>query len=388
MKTQRRLAASNPHPRAAHSPAVLGRGSNGVPAPEVLSPSTRSTPAEGHDIVVIGASTGGVEALEYLASRLPADFPASVFVVLHVPPSPTSRLPEILTRVGALPAQHAVHGEKIRRGHIYIAPPDNHLALVGNRLHVTRGPKENGHRPAVDPLFRSAARAFGNRVVGVVLTGARDCGSAGLLAIKAFGGVAVVQDPAQALCPDMPRNALAHNAVDHVAPLSDIPALLVQLAQQPPTIEAPARDLDADEAARAQPAHIVCPACGGDMIETDINGLIRFSCHVGHVYSTEGMLADQARALEAALWTAVRTLQESGDLAQRMAQRSPGDLARAFDEKAAAMRYHGEVIRDMLLHKSVLRVADASRATAESKPRARAKARTKRPQVNGKRVKR
>lgn len=382
MKTHRRSSASRSLP-------VLARGRDGagpkaVPLKRALAPAT----ADGHDIVVIGASMGGVEALEYIASRLPADFPGTLFVVLHIPPSPTSRLPEILTRVGALPAQHAVHGEKIQRGHIYIAPPDNHLAVVNNRLHVTRGPKENGHRPAVDPLFRSAARAFRNRVVGVVLTGARDCGSAGLLSIKAFGGVAVVQDPAQAMCPDMPRSAIALNAVDHVTPLSDIPALLVHLAQQPPQAHTPVRDIDADEAAVARPAHVVCPACGGDMIETEANGLMRFSCHVGHAYSIEGMLADQARALEAALWTAVRTLQESGDLAQRLAQRSPGDMARAFEEKAAAMRYHGEVIRDMLLHKAMLRPVDASKTTDNSKSGTRPRARTKRPPKNGKRVKR
>src|SRR5581483_7752936 len=144
---------------------------------------------QGHDIIVIGASAGGVEALIALARQFPSDFPASVFIVLHIAPYPPSMLPDILNKAGVLPASHAVHGEPIERGHIYVAPSDSHMMLQAGSLRVVRGPKENGHRPAVDPLFRTAARFYHSRVIGVILTGALDCGTAGLMAIKSFGGL-------------------------------------------------------------------------------------------------------------------------------------------------------------------------------------------------------
>jgi two-component system, chemotaxis family, protein-glutamate methylesterase/glutaminase len=171
-----------------------------------------------HDIVVVGASAGGVEALIRLVASVPAQLPAAVFVVLHVPPSGTSALPDILGRSGPLPAGHVKDGEPIEHGRIYVAPPDHHLLLRPGHVHLARGPRENGHRPAVDPLFRSAAREYATRVVGMVLSGALDDGTAGLVASRARGGLAVVQDPADALYSGMPVNALHHVAVDHVLP--------------------------------------------------------------------------------------------------------------------------------------------------------------------------
>ena len=195
-----------------------------------------------HGIVVVGASAGGVEALAELAASLPSELSAAVFVVLHLPPTGTSALPEILHRHGPLPAAHVKDGEPIQPGRIYVAPPDHHVLLRTGHVHLSRGPRENGHRPAIDPLFRSAAREYATRVIGLVLSGALDDGTAGLLAIKSRGGIAVVQDPADALYPGMPSNALGHVPVDHVLPAASIGKLLARLiaASAEPPSELPA----------------------------------------------------------------------------------------------------------------------------------------------------
>src|SRR5688500_11634716 len=183
-------------------------------------------------ILVIGGSAGGVEALIRIAGQLPRDLPAAVFVALHFPVYSTSMLPRILERAGDLPAAHASDGARIEPGRIYVAPPDRHLIVLRQSVHVVRGPRENGHRPAIDPMFRSAAIAHGNRVVGVVLTGNLDDGTAGLLAIKRRGGIAIVQNPTEALFPSMPASALEHVDVDFVLPLSAIGDQLRALAEE------------------------------------------------------------------------------------------------------------------------------------------------------------
>lgn len=328
------------------------------------------------DIVVIGASTGGLEALRQLLRPLPADFPAAFFVALHTHTSASSRLPEILNGGGPLKAAYAIHGEPIEHGRVYVAPPDNHLMLDRDFVHVVRGPRENGHRPAVDPLFRSAARAYGARVIGVLLTGALDCGTAGLMMIKAQGGTAVVQDPDEAVQPDMPRNAIAHVDVDHVLSLAHIGPLLVRLVCDAARVPETAAGVElADvEAATAQPADIACPSCGGVMTESTVNGLTRFRCHTGHAFSLEALVAEQARALEGSLWAAVRALQESETLARRMATHASADLEQRFEEKAEAMKRHAGRIRNMLLGGRELTSADAP--TARSHPRRKSKAAT------------
>src|SRR3954470_2925577 len=183
-----------------------------------------------HDIIVIGASAGGVETLKALVRGLPAELPAAVFVVLHVAPGGPGYLPQILAKAGPLPASFPEDGEAIANGRIYVAPPDHHLLLEPGRVRVVRGPKENRHRPAADPLFRSAAWAYGPRVIGVVLSGTLDDGAAGLWAIKSCGGVAIVQDPEDALFDEMPASALASVDADHVAPLEELPLILAELA--------------------------------------------------------------------------------------------------------------------------------------------------------------
>jgi len=186
----------------------------------------------GHEIIVVGASAGGVEALMQLVREFPADLPASVFIVLHIPAQSPSLLAGILSRAGLMKAVHPVDYQKIEHGCIYVAPPDHHLLIENGFMRVVRGPQEKRHRPAIDPLFRSAAVAYGSQVVGVVLTGALDDGTAGLLAVKQRGGVAIVQDPREARYPDMPKSALAHVNVDYCLPIAQIGQVLVQLAHE------------------------------------------------------------------------------------------------------------------------------------------------------------
>ncbi|MEA2708691.1 MAG: two-component system, chemotaxis family, protein-glutamate methylesterase/glutaminase, partial [Phycisphaerales bacterium] len=280
----------------------------------------------GHDIICIGASAGGVEALMTIARALPADLPASVFMVLHISPYARSMMPDLLRRAGPLPAEHARHGEAIQPGRIYIAPPDHHLILKRDSLSVTRGPQENGVRPSVDVTFRSAAAAFRNRVVGVVLTGNLDDGTAGLVAIKRVGGVAIVQDPNEAMYPGMPTSAVQNVDVDHVVPLAEIGPLLARIARQP-VEEVMASEPDEQMGFEAQianmereaihkemrpgaPSGFACPDCHGTLFEIREGQLARFRCRVGHAYSPESLLAAQSNGIEAALWTALRALEE------------------------------------------------------------------------------
>ena len=323
-----------------------------------------------HDIVVVGASAGGVEALADLAASLPADLPAAVFVVLHVPPTGTSALPDILSRQGPLAATHVKDGEPVELGRIYVAPPDHHVLLRTGHVHLTRGPRENGHRPAVDPLFRSAAREYGTRVIGVVLSGALDDGTAGLLAVKARGGLAVVQDPADALYPSMPASALEHARVDHVQPVPAMGALLARLIVEPAG-EAPAPapadmnvevevegfSLDATEGEHpGMPSGFSCPDCNGVLWEIQDGGLQRFRCRVGHAWSPESLLIQQSEELEAALWIALRSLEERAALALKLAEparrRGHSITASRFEEQAAEAQRATRLVRTFLLDRA------------------------------------
>ena len=322
----------------------------------------------GHDIIVIGTSAGGVDALRELVRHLPPDLPAAIFVVMHIPADSQSILPQILSHNGPLPARHGVDGEAIEYGRIYVAPPDHHLLVERERVRLVRGPKENRSRPAADPLFRSAARAYGPRVVGVVLTGGLDDGTAGLLAIKQRGGVAVAQDPAEALYPGMPRNALENVEVDYCLPLSEIPPLLAQLATTPAPDEAACplpeslkieSGIQRREEAHmedieklGQPSVFTCPECNGVLWELRDGELLRFRCHVGHAFSAESLLAEQSESLEAALWAALRALEEQAALHGRMARkaglRDQDVLAGRFRQNAQDLERHAEVIRQIL----------------------------------------
>ncbi len=324
-------------------------------------PTVEDAPAH-RDIVVVGASEGGTEALSAFVAGLPVDLPAAVFVTLHSHASSESRLPEILTRHGALRARHAIHGERIAAGRIYVAPPDNHLMLRPGYVQVVRGPKENGFRPSVDALFRTASIAYGPRVIGVVLTGNLDCGTAGLLSIKARGGTALVQDPGEAAVPEMPRSAIDHVAVDQVAGVTALAARVVELtaapappapAQVPPEIA----ELEGDEPGLA--AEIVCPICQGKLTETSVGGFSSFRCHVGHAFSLESVAAEQAEEVERALWASVRALEESARLANRLSASTAGEMRQRFVEREETQLQQAGVIRRLLLAGGTLSETDA-----------------------------
>ncbi|HLH25031.1 MAG TPA: chemotaxis protein CheB [Chloroflexota bacterium] len=322
----------------------------------------------GHDLIVVGASAGGVEALAELVRGLPRSIPAAVCIVLHLPADSTSLLPQILGRAGVLPTVHARDGELLRHGHVYVAPPDSHLVVEPGRLRLVAGPRENGHRPSVDVLFRTAAQVYGPRVIGVVLSGTLDDGTAGLLAIKRRGGLAVVQQPADARYPGMPQSALEHVVVDQVLPVRDMPAMLTRLAREqvPEEVPAPSGEL-AEEIRAAElsmerlnrgdypgaPSVYTCPECSGSLWELRDGELLRYRCRVGHAYTAESLLAGQAGMVEAALWAALRALEEKASLAARLVQQSNARgyqlAAVRFAEQEEDARQRAAVIRRALL---------------------------------------
>jgi two-component system, chemotaxis family, protein-glutamate methylesterase/glutaminase len=324
----------------------------------------------GHDIIVIGASAGGVEALITLVRAQPADLPAAVCIVLHLPAQSPSMLPSILERAGRLPTVQARDGMAIKHSSIYVAPPDQHLLIERGRLRVVHGPRENRHRPSVDPLFRSAARIYGPRVLGVILTGALYDGTAGLQAIKQRGGLAIVQDPADALYPGMPHSAVENVAVDYILPLAEIAPLLAQLAAQP--ADGAAAPAVTDEMAQelkvtemdmemmtgddhpGTPSAFSCPECGGVLWELRDKDPIRFRCRTGHAYSPESMLAGQSEVLEEALWVALKTLEEQVSFSRRLGHqardRGHHRVAARFDERLRDAEQRIAIIRQVLVN--------------------------------------
>ena len=324
------------------------------PAPSPADKPASPGAAVQRDIVVVGASAGGVEALGTLVPGLPPELPAAVFVVLHVSPGGTSVLPQILSRKTRLQVSSARDGEAIERGHIYVAPPDHHLLMEADRVVVTRGPRENGVRPAIDPLFRSAARAYGSRVIGAVLSGTLDDGTAGLKMIADAGGACLVQS--DAIYPSMPRHAQEYDSPLAV-PIAEMADAVCGMLDEPvsePAGAAPSdnpgptdageRADDTDPRAGALTA-LTCPECGGALWEHQEGGVVRYLCHVGHSYAPDSLDAAQSDALEMALWAAVRSLQERGDLFRRLARRTHGER---FEEKARTADEHAAVLRKLV----------------------------------------
>ena len=290
--------------------------------------------------------------------------------MLHIGANGLGILPEILEQAGCLPAANAKDGEMFEPGHIYVAPPDHHLLLERPRyLRVTRGPKENRSRPAVDPLFRSAAYAFGPRVIGVILTGGLDDGTAGLWSIKSRGGTAIVQDPEEAVAPSMPLSALKHVSVDHCMRLEEIAPLLVKLSRTPveekevlPMTKEMETEINIAKEANAmesgimdwgEPSYYVCPECHGVLLQLKEGSNLRFRCHTGHAYSMESLLAEFNERIEESLWSAMRSLEETVLLMRHMAahfsEHGPQAAAEQLMNKSKEAEQRSESIRKMVM---------------------------------------
>jgi two-component system chemotaxis response regulator CheB len=350
---------------------------------QLLKTNTTKAP---RDIVVIGASAGGVEALLELAGMLPADFPAPIFVVQHVPAYSNSILPQLLSRVSALPAKHPRSGEVIEPGTIYIAPPDHHLLVEGDHVLVTRGPKENRFRPSIDALFRSAAYTYGARVIGVVLTGYLDDGTSGLWAVQRMGGLAVVQDPHDASFPAMPTNALEYVEADHLVPLAQLAALLSRLTAEQPEVHKPsiskeelslleieftiAKQDNAFEMGIIDKGNLTpftCPDCHGALTQLVEGNIIRYRCHTGHAYTINALLSEVTDSVESMLYQSMRGLEETKMLLQNIgnhfAKEDKTQIAEVFFRKAAETGKQARVI-----HKSIL---DHEALSGDLKPSAK-----------------
>lgn len=322
---------------------------------------------------MIGASAGGFEAIQQLVASLPAGLQASIFIVWHMSPNVRGILPEVLNRKGAIPATHAINMEEIRPGHIYVAPPDYHLLIEKDRVRISRGPKENRFRPAVDPLFRSAAFAYGPRVIGVILSGALDDGTAGLWAIKAYGGLAVVQDPADAAVSAMPQNAMQAVHVDYKAPIAEMAALLARLAgEEVPdgnghdkgnmdrrtemevsvAMENESIKFNLLNEGRLTP--YTCPECHGVLAAFSEGARMRFRCHTGHAFSADSLLATITENIEESLWSAIRSIQESERLLNHMgdhfAEINQPKLAAMYFKKAKEAASRAHIVRQAVLN--------------------------------------
>ena len=332
-------------------------------------------------IILIGGSAGALRALKVILPMLPKDLPAAVLIVTHIG-SQKSIVPDILGRTSALPVRHAIDGEPIVAGRVLVAPPDEHLTVIAKDgrayVRLIRGPKENHCRPAIDPLFRSAASVFGENTIGVILSGYLDDGTVGLQAVKACGGLAIVQDPIEAEALDMPASALEHVNIDRVLPLSEIgPALGVLAAQAPPAgnggkdsvsdipnwIEVENRltgegsDMD-DLEHIGKPSTLTCPDCSGALWEMGHAGPLRYRCHTGHGFTARVLETLQRDAVEDAIWGAVRALHEQEQLFSKLRDRErqsgQADRAAEYEAKALQARAHSQTLREVISKRALV----------------------------------
>jgi two-component system chemotaxis response regulator CheB len=335
---------------------------------------------ENHNIVAIGGSAGSFSVLREIVAEFPADLPAAVLVVFHVGNGP-SILPSLLNESGKLPARFAQDGERVERGRIYVAPPDQHLLVEDGLIVLRRGPRENSSRPAIDPLFRSVAATHGSRVIGVVLSGALSDGAAGIVAIKRCGGIAVVQDPSDADHPSMPQSAIEATEVDYIKPSYAMGQLIVRVvneAASPRAVVPSDIRQEADIAAHgvmgtyestAATEHgtpvFSCPDCGGPLSIVE-DQIVRFRCAVGHAHTADTLLATKSRELEHALWVAFRTNRERAALLRKMAgdaqARRQFKAAEIWNQRAAEFEQHAKVIHELLISSNAVE----SRVPAET----------------------
>jgi two-component system chemotaxis response regulator CheB len=321
--------------------------------------------SEGRDIIVIGASAGGLEVLDEVVGQLPTDLPASIFIVQHLAPENTGEA--LLHRLGrnkAFGCKLAENGEFFRPGRIYIAPPDSHMLVKETRILVTKGARENRYRPAIDPLFRSAAVTHGPRVIGFILSGMLDDGTAGLIAIRKCGGVTIVQDPKDAAYPDMPQSALNNLKIDYCVPAAEIGALLEKLSKErhgeataiPNDIRVEAKiaervlsDVEQVNALGSQVPYN-CPNCGGVLWEMHNQDIRRYRCHTGHSFTAAALLVSQSERIEETLWISLRMFEERKNLLNNMAQKeSRSKVKTDYTRRAKETQVHIERIRAMLL---------------------------------------
>jgi two-component system chemotaxis response regulator CheB len=343
------------------------------------------------DIIVVGGSAGALDALRAMLGELPRDLAAAVLVVVHLPPTSPTRFAEILQRGCALEVGWATADEPLTPSRVYVAPPDRHLVVQAGHVRLTHAPRENNSRPAIDPLFRSAALAYGPRVIGVVVSGRLDDGTAGLWAVKRCGGIAVVQDPSDAASADMPRNALQYTAADHVVRAADLGPLLARLVEEPapPALDAAPPELELEVKIAMQgnaleaeitmlgpPTPYTCPECHSVLARVEQEGVPRFRCHSGHAFSLDSLLASITEKAEEALWSALRAVEETTILLDEVAGRGPNGEARAagpvvapadprFIEKAREARQRANLIREAVRRQQALGI-DSIRASRAS----------------------
>lgn len=343
------------------------------------------------NIIVVGASAGGFEALKTLIGGLPPDLQASVFIVWHMSPDVRGILPQVLNQLHTLPAAHAEDHQRIEPANVYVARPDRHLLIEDGQMLVTRGPKENRFRPAVDPLFRSAAYYHGHNVIGIILSGALDDGTSGLWSVKHFGGTAIVQDPNDADIPSMPENAIRQVEVDYVVPVAEMPALLIDLIGNRTNGNGSVRTADPDdemterlaielavarednslEAGIMQVGTLspyTCPECHGVLSMLREGHLVRFRCHTGHAFTPDALLQALTESIEAGVWNAIRGVDESIFLLNHMgdhfAEENRPKLAALYFKKANEAKARNEVLRDAVMSHEELN-ADSLRHEAE-----------------------
>ncbi|HEX8176171.1 MAG TPA: chemotaxis protein CheB [Pyrinomonadaceae bacterium] len=325
---------------------------------------------QGKDIIVIGTSSGGIEALKELVGQLPPDLKAAVFIVLHVAPYSLGILPEILGRAGRLPVTNALDWEKFEQGHIYVAPPDHHLLLESSGyLRITRGPRENRFRPAIDPLFRTAAHEFGPRVIGVILTGWLDDGTAGMGAVKQRGGTCIVQNPEEAFAPAIPLSVVKEVEVDHIVSLKEIAPLLARLtsettdekgvypvSEEMKTEVKIAREDNALESGImkwGEPSPYACPECHGVLLQLKEGNGMRYRCHTGHAYSVDALLSEFSDKTEDSLWSAIRALEENVILMRHLASHFEGSERNGYAaellKKAQDAQRRADLVRQAVM---------------------------------------